>query len=490
MGTRESDAVGVAHRRNFRVITVHGTFDKNATWDNEDQFFVSTLRQDLAAGGADLSVKNLEWDGDNNHDIRRAGADKLMGVMREELAKPEYDEVFIVGHSHGGTVARMAVNSLEPDEKRPSGVFTFGSPFLRFKPRSVRFMTSTLQWLVLGIGGLISLALLFFAVLALLVAIGPETGQPLVDGGGSQSGSKTTNMVVLSLITAVAIGVTVLLHWLIRRWRRALEREQHRICGRYDPPEGQPVGYVCYHAYGDEAGVLLRFWGFFTWIMQTAIFILLYGAVAMLAIGFCLTAIKVFDMVAEQDLWALVMTPVVNALFALGDLIAPGETSGGLSASEMSKVLEYLPSYVLGTAVITLGLMLVLALIVAPFALLIPWLLRRQYFAFGGEAFSWSLICDINADRLPNSRSEMKSFFLLPAAYFGKKFSMQHNYYYNDSRVITDMASRMLNWSVEDRGAGWDLEQVFLRGLRYFLVALLVVLVLGIAVARTAGGDF
>ena len=479
---------GTPPRRKFRVITVHGTFDQNATWDNEDQYFVRTLREQLAAEGAELSVRNLEWDGDNNHDVRRAGADKLMRVLREELTKPDYDKVFVAGHSHGGTVARMAVNSLEPDEKRPDGVFTFGSPFLRFKPRSVQFMTSTLQWLVIGIGGLISLALLFFAAIALLVAIGPEAGPPDATGGADPGASKPYILMMLALSAAAAIGVTWLIWWLIRRWRAVLEREQRRICSLYDPEEPQPVGFVCYHAYGDEAGILLRFWGFFTWIMQTAIFTLLYGAVAMLAIGFCLTAIKVFDMVMEQDLWTLVMTPIVHALFAIGDWLAPGETVSGLSAIEMRNILRYLPSYLLSTAAISLGLMLVLALMLAPFALLAPWLLRRQYFAFGGEAFSWSLICDINADRLPNRSSVMKSFFLLPAAYFGGKFSMQHNYYYNDHRVVADMAKRMSSWSVIDRGAGWDLEQVFLQILRYFLVALLVVLVLGMAVARTAGG--
>ena len=474
------------HARKFRVITVHGTFDQEAVWDNRDQFFATTLQEQLAEGGAELSLRNLEWDGDNDHDARREGADQLMSVLREELANPDYDEVFIVGHSHGGTVARMAVNSLNEDEERPSGVFTFGSPFLRFKPRSVGFMTATLQWLVLGLGGLVSLALLFSVVISLFIVIGPETGPADATGGADPGGGKLYTLVMLALSAAAAIGVTALIYWLIRRWRRALEREQQSICGRYDPPETKPVGYVCYHAYGDEAGILLRFWGFFTWVMQTAIFTLLYGAVAMFAIGLFLTAIQLFDTVLEQDMWTVVMTPVVTGLFALADFLAPGDSVGGLSAIELKTVLDRLPLYLLGTTLITLVLLLVMALMIAPFALLLPWLLRRQYFAFGGENFSWSLICDINADRLPNSRSVMRSFFLLPAAYFGDKFTIQHNFYYNDPRVVSDIADRMLNWSVQDRGAGWDFEQVFLKLLRYLIVIALIIMVLGISVARTA----
>ena len=58
---------------------------------------------------------------------------------------------------------------------------------------------------------------------------------------------------------------------------------------------------------------------------------------------------------------------------------------------------------------LTLAAILILALLISPLALTLPWLLRTKNFAFGGEDFSWCFATDINADRLPNRRSACAS---------------------------------------------------------------------------------
>lgn len=488
-----------ADRRQIRLITVHGTFDSQATWDDDGSPLISGLRQKLGEAGATLVPQQFIWSGENDHFARREAADQLREIVEADLENDAYDALYIVGHSHGGTVARLAMNKLG-GEKRPDGVFTFGSPFVRFKPRGVGAMVSTLKWLVGGLGTIAALAILVLLILSLISVDneaaqtaqeniqtleqtvsdavddaegdgGADAAPPSPDSAGdAEDGGISRASIVLGVSLIGVLGLIWWLNRLLDRWRLSLFAAQHRIKADFDPDEREPrVGYVCFHAIGDEAGVLLRFWGFFTWVLQSAIFLLLFGAVAMLAIGFGLGAVGLVDTLFGTSIWATAVEPMLALWFNL-DPAADAEALG--------EMVDELPWYVLGVAVRTLLALLVLAIVVAPIALLIPPLLRRQYFAFGGEKLSWPVIFDINADRLPGRRAMMETCFLWSAL---KQLRIQHNYYYEEPSIIDRVGEKILNFDVPDRGRDWSLEQRFLLALRALMLFSLVGLVLGFA---------
>lgn len=454
--------------KTIRVITVHGTFDPGAAWDDPDSVLVHGLREKLGAAGRALDVFNFEWSGENSHEARRDAAERLAHQVDQDVHNRAFAEVFVIGHSHGGTIARLAMNLMRSD-RRPAGVFTFGSPFLRFKPRSVSAFTRTLLWLAAALG----LSLAFFLGILLLAALGgaaPDNAEAIEAADSSIWSSPFALGAAFAASLLGTLGVVSL----IRRWRRYLIAKRDALITRYDPAERLPVGYFCYHAIGDEAGVLLRFWSMVTWLMQSMIFTLLYGALSMITIVLSMLVLQLL-VAFGVDLWRYVLDgPVTLGLYALSWLGAIAEAAPYLTDASLDDIRSELPGTLALNVILCLIALLVMAILIAPFALTIPWLLRAQNFAFGGEEFSWTLVADINTDRLPGRRSRLRLCFLLQA-YWNR--SLQHNYYYLAPKIIDEVAENMLNWTVRDRRYHLNLEQLASTVLRLAGLTAIIALV-------------
>lgn len=206
--------------RHVKIFTVHGTFANETTWDNWDEkddaarpaetrSFINRLSDKLREQGLILEPgdhSEYNWSGGNSHDERRAGAiglkKHIVGVMAEDEkahGPNYYDGAYVISHSHGGTISRMAMNMWDkPDNyydplktesydefknddtcqnckrsrngsvghgtvARPNGVITFGSPFVTFEPRKGGLLTA---WL--GAWVFRAFALAFVAIVGLL----------------------------------------------------------------------------------------------------------------------------------------------------------------------------------------------------------------------------------------------------------------------------------------------------------------------------------
>ena len=194
-------APSAAKPRRVKIFTVHGTFAHEAEWDNWDPYdaekkadpkaernFVNRLSDGLRSRGVafdKLDHTEFNWSGGNSHDERRIAAVGLKKLIETELARSYeahgrdyYDAIYIIGHSHGGTVARLCMNlwdknadyyiasehakahaMLKSDDQcpiclrernglvaansvaRPTGVITFGSPFVTFEKRGGGLLT-------------------------------------------------------------------------------------------------------------------------------------------------------------------------------------------------------------------------------------------------------------------------------------------------------------------------------------------------------------
>ncbi len=439
--------------RRVKAVLVHGTFANQTDWDDPDGPFAAALKERLAADGAHLTVEEFRWSGLNAHEARRDAAVALAEKLTRDCAAG-WDELFVVAHSHGGTVTRLALN-LMPGEARPTGVFTLGAPFVRFKPKEVRIT-----------GGIITLLLRALAAITVLIlarlfyvqpVVAAALDDPIAHGGA-----------------AVAVGL--LLGWLLiwylpsrgRDWALSrLAATQAALIRDFDPPETRETPYFCYHAIGDEAGLLLRFWSAVTWILQTGVFITAYGAILLLLIAIPMLGYQAAETygLISGDFTAGLFEGVIDAMRrTLFQINNPEEIPAAVAARQV-------PSAAVFSTLAIFALLVLAALISTPVTVFAPWLLRKQWFAFGGEKLSWNLAADIQVDRRPNRISQLRYVFM-PYAYF--RGVMQHNYYYASDRVIRDIGDRMSRWTPPPRRASFDLERAVARGIT---VALLIAIV-------------
>lgn len=128
------------------ILTIHGTNDGkpggsgDTKWWEKSSGFVRGLTQNLLARGLAAEVEEFLWGGANSAFAREKGSLALMRRIRK--AAGTYDEIHLIGHSHGGNVAvdaaRRAAWGREPGWRllrgRPAGITsitTVGTPFLR-----------------------------------------------------------------------------------------------------------------------------------------------------------------------------------------------------------------------------------------------------------------------------------------------------------------------------------------------------------------------
>lgn len=135
------------------VILIHGTWAHDATWVSPD----STLARKIQANVAGAVVEEpFRWSGRNRFADRKEAAVKLIDRLR---AVPPNRRVFLVAHSHGGSVAHYAYQ-LAPDAFAcVAGVACMATPFFGFSVRPgyvALFAAMALALLVLVMHALMS----------------------------------------------------------------------------------------------------------------------------------------------------------------------------------------------------------------------------------------------------------------------------------------------------------------------------------------------
>lgn len=500
--------------KRIKAILVHGTFATNASWDDDPEdkisrdggdpsnrkhmrelenkstgVFVPALRAQLAevANGAQLTTERFLWSGDNRHQARRAAAVALVDRLKrgfptrydpseeaytdERLVRPngaaapddkEFDEIFVIGHSHGGTIARLAMGLVSENEA-PTGVITFGSPFVRFKPRELDTVCNVLRWLVRVIA---------FLSLVLIVGLAMADALPFNEFFDDQAKTGAVYAVLVLL-------VGFLLDWGIKRVRDALRATQEMLHRDYDPTPTAKVGFLSYHAIFDEAGVWLRILSFITWVFQTIVVTTLNSA-------YFITFMVIFGMIYGGFAWFGYPSPewtnrIFSPLVVSYREVAPFFGLQTQATLETFCVAKWLPGGVIISGFVTFVVLVALTMIAAPIALLLPTLLRSSGIGFGGEPFRWSLASEIDVDRTANPASELRVLFLPQAWLSGR---LQHNYYYDAPKLHQEIAARMRHWSITPRQADWSVFE------RYPLWTLRALFQAGVILLMMSGAMF
>lgn len=101
------------------IILVHGTFSSPEMWEAD---YVNELKENI---GKDVDVIRWKWSGKNSFIERHEASLQLKDFI---LKQAGYQSVFLVGHSHGGTVASMA-GSYIGGHANVKGIVTLSTPF-------------------------------------------------------------------------------------------------------------------------------------------------------------------------------------------------------------------------------------------------------------------------------------------------------------------------------------------------------------------------
>lgn len=141
------------------VTLVHGTWARRSKWTRSDSAFSQVLRSTLSPTVA--ITNEFRWSGKNSVSARHRAGEELGEHMKRLISKWPNSRHFIVGHSHGGTVAFKALNDKNLNS-RIDGIVTLSTPFILHQRRA----QNMLLFLALRIAPLI----LFWLVLPLLMS--------------------------------------------------------------------------------------------------------------------------------------------------------------------------------------------------------------------------------------------------------------------------------------------------------------------------------
>ena len=132
------------------LVTIHGTGagdptkDKNSWWQEESDF-LEQLGQRLELSPEQVKIVPFLWEeGPNSEASRRKAGKRLYKLLRS------YDDLnqdyYLIGHSHGGSVAYHALLQSVAEDKPLKGLkcwCTVGTPFLEYKRNKFLFQRIT-----------------------------------------------------------------------------------------------------------------------------------------------------------------------------------------------------------------------------------------------------------------------------------------------------------------------------------------------------------
>ena len=154
---------------NVDITLVHGTFSSPGVWGST----VPLLEQGLRDAGLNPTFHYFSWSGENTHCARISAAKGLAAYLESQYQEHATHRQFVVGHSHGGTLASYALRNSYIKE-HTEGFVTLGTPLVTVGPRRIHLVYDAWKWCailspLMIIAGLMHPVMLPF-ILALLLA--------------------------------------------------------------------------------------------------------------------------------------------------------------------------------------------------------------------------------------------------------------------------------------------------------------------------------
>lgn len=170
----------------FAVTLVHGTWGRGVFpalslpwrrpfWFEAGGRFHDRLKRFLAAEGIDAPLHAFLWSGTNSIFGRLDAAQRLAAEINERAAREPERLQFVIGHSHGGSVAMIALRHLDEAVRRQVSIVTLATPFMEVRvedpgARNLKTIVGLLTLFALGFAVLLFVPVVFAALSLLGVA--------------------------------------------------------------------------------------------------------------------------------------------------------------------------------------------------------------------------------------------------------------------------------------------------------------------------------
>jgi hypothetical protein len=409
------------------VTLVHGTFAQNAAWCLP----TSSLRTALASEfGNDCTVSMFQWSGNNAHSSRLEAGDRLHDHLVNLVEQYPGATQFIIAHSHGGNVTAYALRS-ETLQKRIHGIVFLATPHLYCSPRDIHKTLSLLSLFLLPIS-------VVLAVIIPSLLVGIPVGAVAYN---YESNYERIPEALGWVAIFTCLCTTGILIWLINKrvgaWAepRLETKLWHRIDAtieRYSPPF-LATRILNVSTPLDEAGVylrLLRFIAgipFFLWRPGLLLF-LCGGAQILLLLGLLFSVLS--GSMFEGPAWTSDPNPVMSML--------------GFSAGLV---------FVLAFPVIVFALS---SLLVHTLMLLVPKMVRGNFYGYGGETIVDNLLIDIHVDNTPFAAEVEDVRRLVPRVGLTKRIRWLPRFRFGHCAVYDDefLIKKIVSWIAITRNLG------------------------------------
>ena len=228
-----------------KVITVHGTndgspHDAGSQWWQNDSSFQKKLKSLVVGSNGSVEIIPFHWSGDNSEIARRRAAAKLLKLV--DSLRKNGDEVTIIGHSHGGSVAYEMIKLGQiRNQKRlglfdkksnfdPPHVISVGTPFISYDSISYfRQLIRAAIAMMQPLSFLLWLPILFGVALYLSIKSGAFQQHILPLIGADLVSFYYTSHAILLLALVLAI-----IWQSAGRWSEPIRLSKTNLKGRFD----------------------------------------------------------------------------------------------------------------------------------------------------------------------------------------------------------------------------------------------------------------
>ena len=117
----------------LHVVLVHGTYARGVQWTRAtESALCARIRQ---AFGTDVSFEAFEWSATNSHSARLKAGEALAAHLQHLIAHRGGRGLFVIGHSHGGTVIANALRHDARVARALDGSIFLSTPFIQLRTR-------------------------------------------------------------------------------------------------------------------------------------------------------------------------------------------------------------------------------------------------------------------------------------------------------------------------------------------------------------------
>jgi hypothetical protein len=375
-------------------ILVHGTWAKRAVWTTGKGALVRRLEAEFPG----CSVRPLIWSGRNKFDDRIAAGYELRQTLAgvSDLDAP----LFLIGHSHGGSVITYALRESQGLLFRVTGAIFLGTPFMSL---AVRGATASVYRAVV--------------IISVVAALLPTS---FARGYFAESHPWSDDNAVRDYTALGLVGVLLTLAvWLGVRGMRstaAIRRRSERVrswCDQFATSNFPAVQAIFMRTTGDEVALVMGFLQLLSYVSNTAGAVAAWslqqvarfiGYLALRSWGKMLLTVLAIVLALAMTLSGLVVRMFGSMASNLFDIINPfseGWSVGITGIHSVDFVLAILYRSSLGVIDATLVLVAVLAVAVLLLLLLALVASTLTLYVFGRMDPGAALWLDLAADPVP-----------------------------------------------------------------------------------------